>query len=56
MNKLYIFIAIILFSASFTSCTAEDISESVATTQYADDDTGGQTGTLPPPPPAPSFP
>ncbi|WP_445455535.1 hypothetical protein [Flavobacterium sp. HNIBRBA15423] len=61
MKIVYLFIAIILFSASFTSCTAEDISESVATTQYADDDTGGetggQTGTInPPPPPTPSFP
>ncbi len=58
MKTIYLFIAIILFSVSFTSCTAEDISESVATTQYADDDdTGGQNGQInPPPPPAPTIP
>ena len=55
MNRLYILVAVILFSASFTSCTAEDISENVATNQQADD-TGGQSGTIPPPPPTPSFP
>lgn len=55
MNRLYILVAVILFSASFTSCTAEDVSENVATNQQADD-TGGQTGTLPPPPPKPTIP
>ena len=59
MNRLYILIAVTLFSVSFTSCTAEDISET--TNQYADDgsgsgdDTGGQNG-HPPPPPAPTIP
>jgi hypothetical protein len=48
MNKLYILVAVVLFSVSFTSCTAEDISESART--HADD-TGGQTGQLNPPPP-----
>uniref|UniRef100_UPI0040486D26 hypothetical protein n=1 Tax=Flavobacterium sp. TaxID=239 RepID=UPI0040486D26 len=52
MKTIYLFIAVILFSVSFTSCTAEDISESART--HADD-TGGQNGTLPPPPP-PSYP
>ncbi|WP_165396030.1 hypothetical protein [Flavobacterium sp. J27] len=56
MRIIYLFIAVVLFSVSFTSCTAEDVSDSVKTTQYADDDTGGQTGTLPPPPPAPTIP
>lgn len=54
MKTIYLFIAVILFSVSFTSCTAEDISENVATNQQAND-TGGQNGTLPPPPP-PSYP
>ncbi|KIX21853.1 hypothetical protein SY27_03980 [Flavobacterium sp. 316] len=59
MNRLYILIAVTLFSVSFTSCTAEDISET--TNQYANDDTGGetggQTGTInPPPPPVPVIP
>ncbi|NHN26483.1 hypothetical protein FIA58_012425 [Flavobacterium jejuense] len=59
MKRLYILVVVILFSASFTSCTADDISET--TNQYADDDlgngddtggeTGGQTGTINPPPP-----
>jgi hypothetical protein len=48
MNKLYILVAVVLFSVSFTSCTAEDISESART--HADD-TGGQSGTIDPPPP-----
>ena len=52
MNRLYILVAVILFSASFTSCTAEDVSESVATTQFATD-TGGQNGHVTPPPPTP---
>lgn len=61
MNRLYILIAVTLFSVSFTSCTAEDISET--TNQYADDgsgggdDTGGQNGQInPPPPPVPVIP
>ncbi|MBF04428.1 MAG: hypothetical protein CMP76_14170 [Flavobacterium sp.] len=65
MRIIYLFIAVVLFSVSFTSCTAEDVSDSVKTTQYADDDlgngddtggeTGGQTGTInPPPPPTPA--
>lgn len=61
MRIIYLFIAVVLFSVSFTSCTAEDVSDSVKTTQYADDDTGGetggQTGTInPPPPPVPTNP
>lgn len=55
MRIIYLFIAVVLFSASFTSCTAEDVSENVVTTQVATD-TGGQSGTIPPPPPTPSFP
>lgn len=63
MNRLYILVTVILFSASFTSCTADDISEQVVTNQQADgdlgngDDTGGQNGQIkPPPPPAPTIP
>ena len=56
MRVIYLFITVILFSVSFMSCTTEDISDSVKTAQYADGDTGGQTGTLPPPPPAPTIP
>ena len=58
MRVVYLFIAVVLFSVSFTACTTEDISDSVKTAKYADDDTGGQTGTInpPPPPPAPTIP
>lgn len=57
MNRLYILIAVVLFSISFTSCTPEDISDNTKTTEYADGETGGQTGTInPPPPPAPANP
>lgn len=55
MKIVYLFIAVILFSASCISCTAEEVSESGVANQQVDADTGGQSGTLPPPPP-PSYP
>jgi hypothetical protein len=48
MKKVFLFMAIVSLSIAFTSCTAEDISESART--HADD-TGGQSGTIDPPPP-----
>ncbi|WP_165396031.1 hypothetical protein [Flavobacterium sp. J27] len=57
MRVVYLFIAVVLFLVSFTSCTTEDISDSIKTSEYADDDTGGQNGQInPPPPPLPTIP
>ena len=56
MKRIYLSVAVIVTVIAFNSCTTEDISDSVKTAKYADDDTGGQTGTLPPPPPAPTIP
>jgi hypothetical protein len=55
MKKLYVLIAIVFISAMGVSCTAESITEEIPI-QYAEGDTGGQNGAIPPPPPAPPIP
>lgn len=55
MKKLYVLVAIVFISAMGVSCTAESVTEEIPT-QYAEGDTGGQNGAIPPPPPAPPIP
>ena len=55
MKKLYVLVAIIFMSVLGVSCTAESVTEEVPT-QYAEGETGGQNGVIPPPPPAPPIP
>lgn len=55
MKKVYILLAIVCMSITSISCTADSLEDNQFT-QYADDDTGGQNGTLPPPPPVPPIP
>ncbi|WP_338376371.1 hypothetical protein [uncultured Flavobacterium sp.] len=54
MKKIYVLMAIIFMSIASTSCTTDSVIEETPT-QYAtgEGDTGGQNGTLPPPPPTP---
>ncbi|MFT5755052.1 MAG: hypothetical protein ACI924_002305 [Flavobacterium sp.] len=55
MKKIYVLVALIFISAMGTSCTAESVSDEIPT-EYAEGETGGQNGTIPPPPPAPPIP
>jgi hypothetical protein len=58
MKKIYVLMAIVFMSIASTSCTADSVTEETPT-QYAtgEGDTGGQNGSLnPPPPPAPIIP
>ena len=50
MKKVYIVLAIIFMSFAGVSCTAESVTEEIPG-QFADGDTGGQSGTINPPPP-----
>lgn len=50
MKKVNVILAIVLMSFAGVSCTAESVTEEIPA-QFADGDTGGQDGTLTPPPP-----
>lgn len=54
MKKIYVLITIVFMSIASTSCTADSVTDELGT-EYAEEDTGGQNGTLstPPPPPKP---